>query len=72
MASSSNSANIFPHSFDLVNGKWFIPKSVTADSEFKLLWTAYEGRNKVRFEKGECAAANNIHLDILKLVFGQI
>jgi hypothetical protein len=54
MASSSNSASIPPHSFDLVSGKWFIPKSVTADSEYKLLWTAYEGRNKVRFEKGEC------------------
>jgi hypothetical protein len=69
MASSSNSAGTSLHSFDFVSGKWVIPKSVVADCEFRLLWAAYEGRNKVRFERGERGFANNIHLNIfLKLV----
>lgn len=73
MASSSNSAGSSPQSFDFVSGKWVVSKLVTADPEFRLLWTAYEGRNKVRFERGERGSASNIHLDIfLKLVTNQI
>jgi hypothetical protein len=73
MTSSSNSAGTSPHSFDLVSGKWIIPKSVTADAEFRLPWAAYEGRNKVRFERGERLSASNIQLYIfLKLVTKQI
>jgi hypothetical protein len=62
-------------SFDLVNGRWIIPKSVTSDSEFKLILTAYEGRNKCRFQKGpgERRSTRDIKLDtFLKLVTGQI
>jgi hypothetical protein len=46
---------------------------VTLDAELKLLWTAYEGRNKVRFWKGEKRSSTDIALDIfLRLVTKQI
>jgi hypothetical protein len=71
MASSSNGFTF--QDYDLINGKWIIPASVTSDTEFKLLWTAYEGRNKVRFWKGEKRSSTDIPLDIfLRLVTGEI
>lgn len=71
MTSSSNGFTF--NDYDLINGKWIIPPSVTSDAEFKLLWTAYEGRNKIRFWKGEKGSRTDIPLDIfLKLVTGQI
>lgn len=70
MASSSQGFSY--HNFDLINGKWIILASVTSDAEFKLTWTAYEGRDKICFWKGERGSSNSIHLDIFLLVTRQI
>jgi hypothetical protein len=71
MASSSTGFSY--QSFDVINGRWIIPASIISDSEFNLLWTAYEGRNKVRFQRRERGSRTNIHLDLfLKLVTKQI
>lgn len=72
MASSSTGFTF--QSFDLVNGRWIIPASVTSDSKFRLLWSAYEGRNKIRFQRpGERGSRTSINLDLfLKLVTRQI
>jgi hypothetical protein len=68
-----SSTGVTHHSFDLINGRWIIPTLVASDNEFRLLWTAYEGRNKVRFQRGERGSATNIPLDLfLKLVTRQI
>lgn len=70
---ASSSTGFSHHSFDLINGKWIIPTSVSSDSEFKLLWTAYEGRDRVRFLRGERGSRTSIPLDIfLRLVTRQI
>jgi hypothetical protein len=43
MASSSTPS--VHNSLDIINGRWIIPKAVTDDAEFRLLWSAYEGRD---------------------------
>jgi hypothetical protein len=71
VASSSKGSS--PHSYDLVSSRWIIPKAVIADPEFQLIWTAYEGRNKVRFQRGERGSATNIPPDIFpKIVSNEI
>jgi hypothetical protein len=71
MASSSTGFSF--HSADLIYGRWVIPTSVTGNAEFKLLWTAYEGRSFLCYQRGERGSRSNIPLDIfLKLVTGQI
>jgi hypothetical protein len=40
-ASSSSSRN----SFDIVNGRWIVPKFVASDPEFSIVLSAYQGRN---------------------------
>lgn len=70
---ASSSTGVSHHSFDLINGRWIISMLVTSDAEFKLLWTAYEGRNRVKFERGERRSRTDIPLDIfLRLVTRQI
>jgi hypothetical protein len=69
-SSSSPSAH---NSFDIINGRWIIPMSITGDAEFRLLWCAYEGRDRARFLREESSARNNTNLDIfLKLVTNNI
>jgi hypothetical protein len=70
---ASSSTGFTFQSFDLVNGRWIISASVTSDSEFRLLWSAYEGRNKIRFQRGKRGSRTSINLDLfLKLVTRQI
>jgi hypothetical protein len=70
---ASSSIGVTHHSFDLINGRWIIPQLVTSDREFRLLWTAYEGRNRRRFLRGERGSRTDIPTDLfLKLVTGQI
>lgn len=70
---ASGSEGLSRNSFDLLNGRWIVPKSVTSDPDFRLVWTAYEGRNRARFLRGETSSSNNIRLDtFLKLVTNNI
>jgi hypothetical protein len=70
---ASSSTGVTHHSFDLINERWIIPQLVTSDREFRLFWTAYEGRNRRRFLRGERGSRTDIPTDLfLKLVTGQI
>jgi hypothetical protein len=72
MASSSTDVTR-SQSFDMINGKWIVLSAITADPEFRLLWKAYEGRDRRRFLRGETRAKNDENLDtFLKLASNQI
>jgi hypothetical protein len=72
MASSSTGTSK-SQGFDIINGKWIIHSAVTGDPEFRLLWTAYKGRNRVRFLREETEAKNDASLDtFLKLASNKI
>jgi hypothetical protein len=70
---ASSSQGVTHDAVDFLFGRWKVPRIIATDSEFRLILSAYEGRNRPAFLRGFRDSANNIDRDIfLKLATEQI